>query len=224
MRALKTVPSMKQRLEAYRDLQSADVGLALLVKYYPWTRFDPRLAEILTQNLAKSWSKLNSADLNQRLKQTQWPQALGVILEQTGYLVSRRDQQRFRTWKKIAMTDIKPANGEIFWIGLHKFAGKIVQELPQRSIRPYLKWGYYGSDILINKSSSKKLNQTLLDKSQRMKILRQFAGTVHFFTVGDYMRALSYSVHKRTAELDLKNCDFIMSYGNTKARRYKFKS
>lgn len=223
MKGLESIPQSKDLVAAYNQLQSGPLDETKLIGNLSFARFDPRLAEILVEKVATDWQKIDPYKLNTQLINLPWPATLGVILENAQALLPKTLKLPFNRWKKFAMTDVRPASGELFWIGVFTFGSNAVRAQFEKSLKPYLRWGYFGDEWLANKARSKKPSKTLISQAHRMRVLKEVAETLPRFYLKDYLHALSHQVQKRTAELDLKNADFLTAHGRTRARVYRLK-
>lgn len=221
MRGPLSVPTPNALLKAYNLVQSSSLTVKLIREFTEFARFDPRFAEMMTKKIAEDWESLDPYLVNRQLSASPWGSAFGVLLENAESLILKPKKKAFRVWKKMVMMQIPPAAGEQFWVGSYPFAGPSARRVPHQSLTPYLKWGYYGEDWLINKATSKVANRTMIPKSRRYEILKQLASNQSFFRLHEYLEALGHLVHRRTAEMDLQNAKFIKKVGSTKGCLYK---
>ncbi|MCY4512311.1 MAG: hypothetical protein OXB86_01320 [Bdellovibrionales bacterium] len=228
MKGLKKIPNQRQLSRAYKALQFVHqlIPTKNLVFWSQWTRLDPRLGEILIAYLAKFWQKHNPVEINYQLKQQVWPAVFGALLEQVPFYYSQHlknkkwNKKIYLQWVKCVMTDISPANDELFFIGLYKPSGKLMQEECLHSIKPYRQWGYFSKELLINKV--KPVKKTLISAPQRKTIIDELLKSQKIITVQDYLEKINFQIHRRQAQRDLKNHNKLQAYGHTKNKYYKF--
>ena len=228
MKGLDKIPSTDELSLAYGKLQSRQpslISLAEIILWSQWSRFDPRLAEQLIVFISEKWKRWNPVFLHEELLKQPWPQAFGVLLEQAlaaGFL-SKESASLFKKWGDVVLSDISPANGEQFFIGLQKLGSKQMLRNAERPLRAYTAWGYFGCDLLVNKAQEKiKLrNRTLVSAAVRKHVLSELLKTRKRLTVKDYCEALSYQVSRRQAEIDLAREKRLIPSGQTRGRFYR---
>ena len=224
MKGLSSVPNLKKLSSVYYDLQFAeekklDKEIAL---YSQWVRLDPRLGEILVSYMANFWEKHNPIFLNKEIKKQVWPQALGVILEQTELFFLRKKTKDpislFRAWYSCVMCDIKPACNELFFFETYPIGSTLFYEQASHAIKSYRKWGYLGKALMLNKTIS--LGKTLIPSKQRKVILKNLLKKRKTLTVKEYLSELNLQVHPKQAQMDLKNNKKLSPKGYTRNRVY----
>jgi len=224
LKGLKVVPSLQEIALAYDLLQYDPIKVTeqKLALWIQWARLDPRLAFILLQYLSKNWKKHNPMALHEALAHQPWPEALGpLLLFLLKEIPTIQERSRLKIWGTLVLKDFNKAPFESYFIGLRAFAGKLLQEDAEKSLSPYLRWGYFSQENLIQEKNKKKLEKkTLLKKAQRMHILNSLIQSHSRFTVKDYRRKLKGLVSVRQAELDLKNHSGLKKVGQTKGRTY----
>lgn len=223
MKGLATIPSKDELVAAYdvlgghveRPVETQDLGL-----YSQWVRFDPRLAELLTYWVSRHWRSVNSFELNAALAAQPWPAAMAVILEQVrAFLVKRPEREAFTLWQKAVTHGCPKARFEMFFIGTMAPGGKLMRRAAEAPHRSFVKWGYLGADVFVNKASAGTA-KTLVPQDQRLAVLDALFKKKLRITVTDYRQALNGGVSRRQAELDLKNAAGVRAHGNTRARTY----
>jgi hypothetical protein len=90
-------------------------------------------------------------------------------------------------------------------------------EQAERSLRPYLRWGFFGTEDL---AAPKGQRFTLLGASERRRVLEGLLRTRKQLTVGEYMEACGGRVHRRMAERDLQSCPRLRKRGATRGAVY----
>jgi hypothetical protein len=116
------------------------------------------------------------------------------------------------------MSGFAPAEGEQFFIGLRAFGGEAMRLDAERSLATYLRWGYLGREILVNKASQRERVRTLLPLDARRRILEGLIRKFTRLTVGDYLEAVGGGLSRRQAELDLRRCPRLLGRGRTRGR------
>lgn len=222
MEGLKVLPAASDLQQAYSILQNSRAVAPSdeLVLMSQWARFDPRLAEQLVDHFRLYWSEINPLQLNLLNQKAAWPAALGVLLDQVRTYVDFKPEEkhRYTRWAKCVMVSVRPAAGELFFIGQRSFAGKLMRQDSELSLRSYVKWGYLGRDILFNKANTLR-RRTSISPSARMRALRELLQSRKRITVSDYVDALHGGVSRRQAQLDLKKAG-LREIGQTRNRFY----
>lgn len=220
MKGLSKIPSKENLQQAYEKLNS-NPTIKDLALYSQWTRFDPRLGEILALVVSKSWKNILPTALNYEIMMQPWPQAFGVICEHAKILLQNRDKEerkQFEYWQRIALTGVERADHQQFFIGLKSVAGKLMLQDAQGSLNVYKKWGYLSKDLMINKSAS--VPKTVLSPDVRKQLLEQFMRDRESITVNEYMELLESNVSRKQAERDLRGFSKLKPKGFTRGRIY----
>jgi hypothetical protein len=229
MRGLERIPSESQLASAYGRLQAPqfrDVPVSVedWALWSQWSRLDPRLAEIWCARMALDWRQVAPFALNAALRSLPWGAAAGVLFLQTKTQLPASSRKTFASWCHIVMDGIAPAAGEAFFIGQRAFAGRLMQEDARLSLGSYLKWGYFGREVLVNKAASRRNAATQLSAEKRRglleELIRDCGRTGRSITVRDYLDALGPGVSRRVAELDLQACPLLRSRGRGRGKLY----
>ncbi len=214
-----SIPSLKDLENTYSTLSKPTTLPAHeLIKYAAWSRFDPRLGEILVQYLQKFWMKQNPLALREENMRSQFPQIFLVLLEHVK-CKPHGDKKIFSYFKSIIEQDIHPVPYQSFTIGVFNLGGSL---LFRKALRPhpfFKKWGFYESDPFFGKNLGKKIG-TQMDKITRKNILRQILTEKKVITVNDYLEACHFAVDRRQAERDLNTFYNLKKTGNTRGRKY----
>ena len=177
--------------------------------------------------MATNWKNLNPISLREHLLEQPWPQAFGVLAEQAADmdLIPPGDRILFKNWLQTTLSGISAAPGEQFFIGLRKFAGKQMLADAEYPLRSYVRWGYLGRDLLVNKAqmTAKQRNRTIVSAAVRKKILNELMKIRKRLTVQDYRDALENQVSRRQAEIDLSEEKRLIPHGQTRGRFYRVK-
>ncbi len=226
MKGLASIPSTRELQLAYSALQSdaRELSPLELTLWSQWARLDPRLAELWVDAISKRWKKISPFPLNAELQRQPWPSAAGPLLENIGkFKIDRDDRKIFGHWKDCVMSSILLASGELYFIGIHAFAGKAALAEAAQATRLYRRWGYAGTAILLNKAAQKIRpgTATLISRQQRLHVLRGLLQCHDRIDVSLYIRALQGHVARRTAELDLAAFPGLRKIGNTRSACYR---
>lgn len=228
MKGLTRIPSHSELALAYADLQqlAKSHSAADLALWSQWSRFDPRLAEQLTACFGRCWKEINPVRFREELALQPWPTAPGPLLEQAlEQWIAPNERSLFRRWMELALNGfrkaVKPGSQGQFFVGQRALAGKLMLEDAASPLRGYLRWGFLGRELLINKARATMTERTRLSKDARRRRLDELIGERSRITVGDYRQALQEMVSPRQAELDLARHPRLVAMGNTRARFYR---
>ena len=218
MRGLEKIPSKQKLLRAYNQLLDHSTKLASireLCLWSQWTRFDPRLAELLISYICKFWKILPAPILNETLKTLPWPATFAVLCE---YVKDIQKDKVFNVWMKCIVSDIPPAKNELYFIGLQKFGGRQNFDNAVNALKFYRKWGFLSREYLTSKGKDRG-RKTLLPKSTRLGILKELLQKKNRITTQEYRQATHKLVSIRQAQRDLKKQD-LRAIGQTRGRIY----
>ena len=121
------------------------------------------------------------------------------------------------------MSGVSPSQGELFFVGLYKLGSKFAVRQAEGASQPYLRWGYLGQDLWLNKASSQD-HGTVLAASRRQQVLNRLIESQPSFTVADYRAALGGTVSARQAQRDLARHPQLKAQGFTRNRIYRVKA
>jgi len=191
LKGLEKIPSQRDFLDAYEAL-SACIGRAgcmgagadagKLVTWAEWSRFDPRLGEMIAAFFAKKWREIPVGPLKESLFAAAWPQALGVVLEFAALVAmevqgpaAQGGRRAFRHWAGAVMEGVSPASWECFFIGLRPPGSETLLDDARLSLTQYKRWGYLGREVLINKAARLSGKITLVPAETRRMVLNDLA-------------------------------------------------
>lgn len=213
-----SIPSQDQLLVAYNDLlnELAVKDFSKLARYCNWSRFDPRLAEIITSYFARQWKVIPPAALNLEILKTPWPQAFCVLVEAAYFEQPKKTKKLFSLWKNAACFGIRPIDFQDFFIGVGKLQSQVKEKASEFPLHYFEKWGFYGYEELIpqHKSNTQK-PQTILSKKLRKLRLSQFLNNHTRFRLQEYIEFLGQHVTARQAQRDISEHEDIKKIGNT---------
>lgn len=224
MKGLYKIPGLVDLQRAYNALaEGRKIKPRTLVLYSLWSRFDPRLAEVLTNHFAKFWESTSPVEINFFLTKSCWPQVLPALLEFTEILVSQTAQRKklrlFRIWKKTACFQVRRASLQQLYIGVEKFDGHRVQKISAHPLPQFEKWGFLATDAPLHQGAMTK-KQMAIDRTARLEVLKKLMLQESKITVSLYLEQLRHSVSRRQAERDLKGMPGLKSKGFTRSKYY----
>lgn len=228
MKGLLKIPSSEAMNSAFDHLQGLQpkhekISCKKLAFYSQWTRFEPRLAEIWISYVRVHWKSIHPYELNQILKTLAWPSAAGVLLDLTYSQILASDKKGFHAWKECSLVDILPNSSHAsFFIGQRAFGGLFMIHDAQFALKPYLKWGYFGCELIQNKETHK--GQTLIPKESRRALIDHWLKSTSRITTQQYQELLGNRVSIRQAEYDLVSHPRLIPIGHTRGRFYRLKA
>lgn len=207
-------------LKAYDLFQnhSNEVSERDFIKWIEVCRLDARLCEILIRFLRTNYHCLNPFKIYQLLKKVSAPQALGVLIE-----FSKLDSldKDFDCWSECVLWDLEVNTYQMFFVQSSFPKPQRDMKVIEKSLRPYLRWGFFGDEILAPlKKEKRTLNSSLIPKEKRLKILDRLFIERDKVTVNTYIEACENMIPRRTAERDLKSLPGLKSQGRTRNKFY----
>lgn len=227
--ALPSRQDLHSALEALSWKAPADVTAERLVRWAHWARLDARLAELLVRFLTESFREINPFSLWEKNRISPEPQALAALIE---FAVHRARRTRapdaakdLRAWGRLVTKNTPAVSPRMFFIREGSPNPERDRRQIEASLRPYLRWGYFGDESLAGDAGSplKKSDTTMMGKAERGKILNRLLATEDSIRVEDYIRACQGRVHRRTAQRDLSECKKARGRGFTRGKRFKLK-
>ncbi len=217
------VPCLDDLISAYAKCENGPLSYVEIVRLAQFSRFDPRLAELLVKNIGENWEQYDPLKLNTANIHSGSPFVLAVLLEFVKLLLKAKSKidRRFAPWMKIVTSGTTPGSYEQFFLCQLALGGKLMRNLGENSNRVFLKWGCLGNEVLINKSA--KFEQTLLPLEVRNREIKKLLKKRLSFTVNHYLEHLNGQVSRRQAERDLKKSPLLISIGKTRSKLYKAK-
>jgi hypothetical protein len=225
VKASTIIPSRKKLIQVYNLLQASKQKLTEkdIIEWAGYSRFDPRLAEILISYLTLSWRTFNPLKMRELNLSEAWPQTLAVLLEHVELNLKNTkkdsDVQLFKLFKDLLLFDIQPAEYQSYTIGLFSVGGQLQKKCSELPHPIFKKWGFYENDLFLSKTS-KGREQTLYDVETRKRVLKSLLKTNKKISVNDYIEACRFSIHRRQAERDLSQFFKLKKTGRTRGRLY----
>ena len=223
-------PSRADLEQGYEELQwqahLSPERVALLAR---WSRFDARLAELVVSHLAKNFQVQNPFALREVSVRLPMHESLLLLSEFAGIKVQRMDgkepAREFNAWEATLMHDARPGPWQMFFVNSGTLRPEVDRAKISRSLKPYLKWGYFGVDDLASiKQSNAAATHTHMRKLERLAVLETLIESGERFCVNDYLAACRGLIHRRSAERDLETHLKIKSTGFTRGRAYERKN
>jgi hypothetical protein len=216
---LKT-PSRIEIESAFARVHTSPKGVSLLetIQWSHWSRWEPRLAEVLVQHIFNNWQSWNPMAINEILKLQEVPQSFLVLSEHLALMVVGPQRKIYKLWMSCLSHAIEPVSYQAFYF-VNKFAGTRLRRESEQNLKPFSRWGFYCSYLMLNKENQRP--RTTMTKASRNLILQDLIQEKNIFSVQDYIDRLNHKIHHRQAERDLKACLEIKAQGQTRNRVYR---
>jgi hypothetical protein len=216
-------------LNAYSTLQRRprEPSAGEWVSIAEMTRFDPRLGEILIENIRDYFYQINPIELNSLIhSHLRIPASIGPLLEHVEIMLPGADRKKFTYWKNLVLENVEIASYQNYFVGLTPFGHESLLRIAASPNPLYSKWGFYADDLMINKATQwlQKNPQTLLSADERKKRLDQMIRSTERIRTDDYISFLGHMVSRRQAQLDLSRHPRLCRQGNTKAAFWVIKT
>lgn len=217
------LPTVKDLKNAYVKLQAPKhsiISEAEFADWISWTRFDPRLCEIMIKYIAENYRDMNPFLIKKNL--TPDSQAVFAVLCDIANDLpyTELQNQDWKLWKKVVQGNVKKAPFQSFYIGLSTLKPSKLLLKIQKNLSYFSKWGFYSDESPVSLKYKHK-NKTLIPPEQRRQILKELLEKNPQITVSDYIEALNYNIHRRQAERDLDTYDNLKKIGFTRNRIYR---
>lgn len=220
MDEVNTIPSLSDLQNAYALLlppYKKNVPIRKLIKLIYFSRFDPRLAEIIVVYFSHQWKSYPPFEIQEELSKRNLDSTFGVLLEFSESMLAKSRPALFESWKKLVLHQGKKKGGnEQFFIGVWPLASARMLEMAEFSTREYERWGFLGGANLCPKSM--RMN---FSPATRKRILTSLLKTKKDISAKEYWLAIGRCVSLRQAERDLLNQEKVSARGYTRNRRYR---
>ena len=165
---------------------------SLFVLAADWSRFDPRLLEILVEYAARHWADLNPLKLRESIKSMTTPQTIGVIAALVRCSLPADKEPHF-FWDYVT-AGLQPAATQYYFSNLYTLGSDLARRAAVESPQEFKRWGFLaiGHDV------------GSWDKSSRLNILNRLLDQKKKVQISDYLKALKDSISRQQALLDLQ--------------------
>ncbi|MBI4124671.1 MAG: hypothetical protein HY609_07020 [Deltaproteobacteria bacterium] len=175
---------------------------ALLTLAADWSRFDPRLLEILVQYGGRAWETLQPQKLRQNLAAMESPQALGVIAAfiQTADPLAR---ERNLFWDYV-VKGLRPVEAQFYFRDLYPLGSRLAQRAARESLAEFKRWGFLGLSRIVIDPATRQAAGTW-DQESRHNILKRLFREKGTLQISDYLKEIEQTLSRQQALLDLKS-------------------
>lgn len=166
-----------------------------------WSRFDPRLLEILVQFGITHREKLNPQHLRTLSKAMEVPQTLGVIA--SFIQTAKPDDTELNLFWRYVTERLKPVDLQFYFRDLYSPASTLSERAAKEGLSEFKKWGFLGRERIIIDPASKTTVGTM-DAASRLNVLKRLFAQQKKIQISDYLKAIGHTVSRQQALLDLK--------------------
>lgn len=199
----------------YRSLSEEE----LLVLAVLQSRHDPRLLAILIDFLQKP-RPTHSFDpiLFKRLLREH--RALPIVCVIGDFILEARPPQEIQDLFRFLMAGAKPVPTQLFYKGLYPLGGHKMQEVLDKPLWYFKKWGFLAVDAPLLKDKIGSKRTYLYDEPSRLAILKDLTQRSPVFRLKDYLHEISSSISRQQALKDIRSISWIKKKGCGKGTVY----
>lgn len=166
-----------------------------------WSRFDPRLLEILVQFGITHSENLNPQHLRFLMKKMEMPQTVGVI--SSFIQTAKSEDTELNLFWDYVTKDLKPVEHQFYFRDLYSPAGRLGERSARESLQEFKKWGFLGRERLrIDPATGTTVGS--MDSASRQNVLKRLFAEQKEIQISDYLKAIGHSISRQQALLDLK--------------------
>lgn len=171
-----------------------------------WSRFDPRLLEILVQFGATYSDNLNPQRLRFLMKKMETPQTVGVI--SSFIQTAKPEDTELNLFWNYVTENLKPVEHQFYFRDIYSPAGRLSERAVRESLQEFKKWGFLGRERLrINPADGTTIGS--MDSDSRLNVLKRLFAEQKEIQISDYLKAIGHSISRQQALLDLKRTNAI---------------
>ncbi|MBI2082422.1 MAG: hypothetical protein HYT76_02535 [Deltaproteobacteria bacterium] len=189
-------------------------GEELLVLALLQSRYDPRLLEILIDFFAKEKFQINPVVFKQKLSQWDALPLMAVVGE---YVLEITASLEVKELMRYFMIGAHTVPLQLFFLGLYRIGGRKMEEMVQKPLWGFKKWGFLASDPPLPKEGQKIY---LFDLTSRLNLLKKLVSDKRRFRLRDYLEVIDYSISRQQALKDLRQVSWIRKKGVGKGTFY----
>ena len=182
------------------------------------SRYDPRLLQILVDFFSRRQFSGNPVELKESLLNEKGLELMAVIgefvLEVTGF-------SRVKELMRYLMVGARPVPTQLYYPGLYRLGGKKMEEVLDRPLWGFKKWGFLAADPPVPKEIGRFYRY---DLDSRRNLLKKLAKERARFRLKDYLDRIGRSISRQQALKDLKGTPWIQRHGVGKGSYYQLKA
>ncbi|MDO8643450.1 MAG: hypothetical protein Q7S00_00595 [bacterium] len=166
-----------------------------------WSRWDPRLLQILVDFGSQKWSELKPQLLRHLSVSMLTPQTLGVVVS---FIKSSdpKNEESILFWNYVT-AGLKPVATQFYFRELYLPGSDLAERAAQESLEEFKQWGFLARERVIIDAATR---QTVgnWDQASRLNILRRLFKNRGEIQISDYLEEIQESISRQQALLDLK--------------------
>lgn len=190
--------SVGRKIKWPYSIEQVEVLLTLAAD---WTRFDPRLMEVLVQFGLRDWRAWKPQTIRESFCKMETPQTWGVV---AGFIktAAPNDTELHHFWNYV-VCGLQPVADQYYFFELYSIGGDFAGRVTRESLRQYRDWGFFGNErIIINPQTKAEVGDW--GQTERVNILKRLFKKEPRLKVSDYLREIGYTVSRQQAVQDLK--------------------
>lgn len=113
-----------------------------------------------------------------------------------------------------------PVPTQLFYRNLYPIGGRKIEEVLERPLRAFKKWGFLASDPPLLKERLRARRVYLYDFPGRVSKLKELTQHQKCFRLKDYLKAIGFSISRQQALKDLRALHWIIPQGKKKGASY----
>ena len=167
-----------------------------------WSRYDPRLLQILVQWGLESWTTWHPVLIRSVMKRMTTPQTVGVV---AGFMTTANPLDReLELFLNYLIADLKPVSPQFYFFDLYLPGSRLAERAAKESLEEFKQWGFLSRErVLIDAKTKRGVGSW--DPESRRHILKRLFQRRRQIQISDYLEELQYSISRQQALLDLKN-------------------
>lgn len=181
------------------------------------SRHDPRLFDILVEYFVRHWQDVNPASLRNYYKSMKTPQTVAVICEFLAEAQSDDEAQYFASYVSMGLG---PVATQFYFHNLYSPGGSLARRAAEEGLSEYKKWGFLACERPTVDIAERRTKGSF-DATSRRNILKRVLNEKREITIGDYLSALSHSISRQQALLDIKTSGFAKSIGSGRGAKWR---
>lgn len=167
-----------------------------------WSRWDPRLLEILVQYEQEQWKDLIPQKIRAIMKKMRTPETIAVI---TSFVQSSSsDAEELMAFWNYVTEGLQPVEPQFYFFDLYTPGSSFAEQTTKESLTEFKKWGFLGKQRIITDSKTKQTTGTW-DQASRFNILKRLFLKWEKLQISDYLEEIHHSISRQQALLDLKS-------------------
>lgn len=191
----RTVGEKKKWAYSVKNLES------LFALACEWSRFDPRLLEVLVEYGLHHWKEIRPQRLREEMRKMTTPQTVGVVASFIQTTLSE-DKEALAFWNYVTL-GLKPVSPQFYFRDLYTPGSTLARRAALESLSEFKEWGFLARERIVIDSATKKTIGTW-NQEARLNILKRLFSKKRQLQISDYLEEISHTVSRQQALLDLK--------------------